>query len=289
VWRLSIITDEVTHDFRQALDWVQAHGLRWVELRSINRRNLMDLTDEEMWAIRRDLDRRGLKTICIASPYLKCSLYEGAPAERGDTFFSQANDYAGHRVILQRAIAASRIFDTDQVRIFSFWKEPVPTPQMWDLIAQRLQESVAVAERAGVMLAMETEPAVNAATGRQVRALIDRVQSPALRAVWDPGNVIWAGDDPIADYPHLRGTIVHVHLKDAILTVEGKAVPAILGEGKVGYPRPLELLQADGWEGGLSLEPHMGMIFPEEQWAEGCHRCLVNLRGWLDELGIMYE
>ncbi len=289
MWRLSIITDEVTHDFRRALDWVQAQGLRWVELRSINRRNLVDLTDEEMQAIRRELDGRDLKTICIASPYLKCSLYEDAPAERGDTFFSQANDYAGHRVVLRRALAAARIFGTDRVRIFSFWKEPAQTPQMWDLIAERLRESVAVAEEAGVTLAMETEHAVNAATGRQVRALMDRVRSPALQAVWDPGNVVWAGDDPIADYPHLRGAIAHVHLKDAILTAEGKTMPAILGEGQVGYPRPLELLQADGWEGGLSLEPHMGMIFPEERWAEGCRRCLVNLRGWLDELGVVYE
>lgn len=289
MWRLSIITDEVTHDFRQALDWVQAQGLRWVELRSINRRNLVDLTDEEMQAIRRELDGRGLKTICIASPYLKCSLYENTPAERGDTFFSQANDYASHRVVLQRALAAARIFGADQVRIFSFWKEPMQTPQMWDLIAERLQESVAIAERAGVTLAMETEPTVNAATGRQVRALIDQVRSPVLRAVWDPGNVVWAGEDPIADYSHLRGAIAHVHLKDAILTAEGKATPAILGEGKVGYPKPLELLQGDGWEGGLSLEPHMGMISPEEQWAEGCRRCLVNLRGWLDELGVVYE
>ncbi len=289
MWRLSIITDEVTHDFRRALDWVQAQGLRWVELRSIDRRNLVDLTDEEMRAIRRELDGRGLKTICIASPYLKCSLYEGASVERGDTFFSQADDYAGHRLILQRALTAARILGAPQVRIFSFWKEPTPTPQMWDLIAERLRESVTAAEEAGVTLAVETEPAVNAATGRQVRALMDRVRSPALRAVWDPGNIVWAGDDPIADYPHLRGAIAHVHLKDAILTAEGKALPAILGEGKVGYPKPLELLQADGWEGGLSLEPHMGMISPEEQWAEGVRRCLANLRGWLDELGIAYE
>ncbi len=63
----------------------------------------------------------------------------------------------------------------------------------------------------------------------------------------------------------------------------------ILGEGKVGYPRPLELLKADGWEGTVSLEPHMGMIFPEGRWADGCRRCLVNLRGWLDELGVTYE
>lgn len=289
MWQLSIITDEITHDFQQALDWVQAQGLRWVELRSVNRRNLVDLTDDEMKAVKRELDGRGLKTVCIASPYLKCSLYESAPIERGDTFFSQANDYEGHRLILQRALAAARIFGTDKVRIFTFWKEPAQTPQMWDLIAERLRESAAVAEEAGITLAIETEHAVNAATGRQVREMMDRVQSPALRAIWDPGNVVWAGDDPIADYPNLRGTVVHVHLKDAILTPEGKTVAAILGEGKVGYPRPLELLKADGWEGSVSLEPHMGMIFPEGRWADGCRRCLVNLRGWLDELGVTYE
>lgn len=289
MWQLSIITDEVTHDSRQALDWVQAQGLRWVELRSLDRRNLVDLSDEEMRAVRRELDRRGLKTIAIASPYLKCSLYEQAPVTRGDTFFSQANDYAGHRLILQRAIAAAHIFGTNTIRVFSFWKEPAPTAAMWELIAERLRESAATAAAAGVMLALETEHAVNAATGKQVRDLIDRVNSPALRAVWDPGNVVWAGDDPIADYPHLRGVIAHVHLKDATLDAQGKTVAAILGEGAVGYPRPLALLHEDGWSGGVSLEPHMGLIYPEAEWAEGCRRCLVNLRRWLDELGVAYE
>ncbi len=290
MWKLSIITDEVTHDFKRALDWVQAQGLRWVELRSIDRRNLVDLTDEEMQAIKRELDERGLKTICIASPYLKCSLYKGAPAERGDTFFSQADDYEGHRQILRRSIQAAHIFGTNMVRIFSFWKEPNQTPEMWDLIAERLKESVAVAAEEGIILALETEHAVNAATGRQVRELIDRVGSSTLRAIWDPGNVVWAGEDPIADYPHLSGYIVHVHLKDAVTTPEGRTQAAVLGEGRVGYPKPLEVLQADGWEGGLSLEPHMGTIYADEaQWAEGTRQCLVNLRGWLDELGIEYE
>jgi sugar phosphate isomerase/epimerase len=289
MWKLSIITDEVTHDFGSALDWVQAQGLRWVELRSIDRRNLVDLTDAEMQAVKRELDGRGLQTIAIASPFLKCSLYESAPATRGDTFFSQANDYEGHRLVLQRAIAAAHIFGTDIIRSFTFWKEQNQTPAMWNLIVERLHESAAVASAASVTLAVETEPAVNAATAKQVREMIDRVQSPAVRAVWDPGNVVWAGEDPIPDYPNLHGFIAHVHLKDAFLTAEGKTLPAVLGEGKVGYPRPLALLQADGWQGGVSLEPHMPMILPEGQWAGGCQRCLVNLRRWLDELGIAYE
>ncbi|NOZ26938.1 MAG: sugar phosphate isomerase/epimerase [Chloroflexi bacterium] len=290
MWKLAIINDELTHDFNKALDWIQEQGLRWVELRSINRRNIVDLTDDEMRAVKQDLDARGLKTICIASPYLKCSLYARPPAQRGDTFFSQADDYEGHRQVLRRAIAAAHIFGTDLIRVFSFWKEPEQTPEMWDLVVERLKESAEIAAQEGVTLALETEHAVNTATGKQVREVIDRVGSPALRAIWDPGNVVWAGEDAIADYPNLRGQIVHVHLKDTLLTPEGYTKAAILGDGRVGYPKPLELLKADGWEGGLSLEPHMGTIYPEEeQWAEGCRQCLVNLRGWLDELGVEYE
>ncbi|GAB4565497.1 MAG: hypothetical protein Kow0047_16160 [Anaerolineae bacterium] len=290
MWRIGIINDEISHDFQRDLDWIGQQGLRWVELRSINRRNIADLTDEEMQDVRRELDRRGIKVSSIASPYLKCWLYAEAPAQRGDTFFSQAHDYEAHRKVLERSIAAAHIFDTRIVRIFTFWKEPDPTPEMWDLIAERLAESARVAEKEDVILAIETEHAVNAATGKQVREMIDRVNSPAVQAIWDPGNVVWAGEDPIADYEHLRGHIVHVHFKDAILLPDGRTQPAVLGEGKVGYPKPLELLKTDGWEGGISLEPHMAMLYPEEdQWAEGCRRCLENLRGWLDELGIAYE
>ncbi|MCD6290274.1 MAG: sugar phosphate isomerase/epimerase [Anaerolineae bacterium] len=290
MWKLSIINDELSHDFKTSLDWIQEQGLRWVELRSVNRRNIVDLSDDEMQAVKKELDGRGIKTICIASPYLKCSLYAHPPAERGDTFFSQAYDYEGHRQVLRRAIAAAHIFGTNLVRVFSFWKEPEQTPEMWDLIVERLQESALIAAEEGITLALETEHAVNAATGKQVRELVDRVGSSALRSLWDPGNVVWAGEDAIADYPNLRGTIIHVHLKDAILTPEGQTKAAILGEGKVGYPKPLELLKADGWEGGLSLEPHMGTIYSEEkQWMEGCGQCLTNLRGWLDEMGVEYE
>ncbi|MCZ8516080.1 hypothetical protein O9H85_27495 [Paenibacillus filicis] len=68
IWdRLGIITDEVSANVSEALDWIAGCGLRHVEIRTVNGRNVMDLTNEEIGDLRERIERRGLYVSAIAS------------------------------------------------------------------------------------------------------------------------------------------------------------------------------------------------------------------------------
>ncbi len=76
-----------------------------------------------------------------------------------------------------------------------------------------------------------------------------------FRAVFDPANFVQCGQDTREAYEKLKEHIACVHVKDAMLA-DGTVVPAGRGDGNVAYL--LEHLFRNGFEGYLSLEPHLG-------------------------------
>ncbi|MDG0810103.1 sugar phosphate isomerase/epimerase family protein [Cohnella rhizosphaerae] len=80
--------------------------------------------------------------------------------------------------------------------------------------------------------------------------LVREVDSPALRALWDPGNEAHAGKEayPLG-YETIKPYAAHVHLKDACAGPDGKARCVPLGSGDVPVIAQLRALAADGYEG----------------------------------------
>ncbi len=94
--------------------------------------------------------------------------------------------------------------------------------------------------------------------GRQLARLVDAIGSPAVRALWDPGNDLYA---PLPERPYpegyeaIRGWIAHVHLKDARL-LNGQAEGCCFGEGEMDWEGQLRALKRDGYQGWLVMETH---------------------------------
>src|SRR5215472_16603253 len=81
-FKLSIITDEITQDFGQALEVASKEfGLGYVELRGIWGKNVMTLDEKEIAEGRRLLDRYQMKVTDIASPLFKVD-WPGAPKSK---------------------------------------------------------------------------------------------------------------------------------------------------------------------------------------------------------------
>ena len=74
-----------------------------------------------------------------------------------------------------------------------------------------------MAESAGVTLAFENVRSCNIGTGAETARLMETVNSPNLRVIWDPGNAYVSGEArPYPDgYEVVKPWIVHVHVKDA--------------------------------------------------------------------------
>ena len=286
MWKLAVITDEVSHDFEQALDMIKDWGLKYVELRTIDRANLADLDDKGVARAKKLLDDRGLQVVAFASPFLKCYLHEPKQGPAGDAFFSQANTYEEHLQILKRLGQLKDIFGVSMTRCFSFWREDDPKA-VFDEVVERLKESTKLAQEYGLTLAMENENSCNGGTPEEVRDLVRAVDSPALGIMWDAGNAQWAEIEAYpAGYELVKERVYHVHIKDVVVE-NGNRHGTVTGEGLVDFPGMFAAMKADGYSGGVSLEPHFKAGEPGP--SDKVKACVMNLRKLVSEVGIDFE
>jgi sugar phosphate isomerase/epimerase len=118
-------------------------------------------------------------------------------------------------------------------------------------------------EAAGIGIMFEDTPAIqfSLSTADECEALLDRV--PGLQLVFDTGNMLPGGDDPITFYERLKSRIAHIHLKDqryvnkglADRTIDGRKMAAcVWGEGIIPLADIQKRLWKDGYQGTVSME-----------------------------------
>ena len=95
-----------------------------------------------------------------------------------------------------------------------------------------------MAEDGGILLLHENCYGWAGQGPEQTIELIETVNSPALKLIWDTGNPVPHNQDPWEFYSAVKEHIVYVHIKDAV-PKEG-AVPDALGHLKVNYSWPGE-------------------------------------------------
>lgn len=95
---------------------------------------------------------------------------------------------------------------------------------------------------------------------------------PGLKLVYDTGNPV-ASDDRSQPrpypkqsswefYEHVREHVAYIHIKDGIYDATArKMIFTYPGEGQGDIPKIIKDLFARGYDGGFSIEPHMGAVF----------------------------
>lgn len=167
---------------------------------------------------------------------------------------------------LRRGVDVAAQLGAGLLRVFSGDQLPGHTlEQGLPWVVDSLGAGAMYAGSQGVTLALENHGHV-AGRSEQVRAIIEAVDSPFLRANFDTGNFLLAGDDPLAAATRLAGLVALVHVKDLTLAApeetrhvyqgqDGRRYTgAIVGEGLIDMPGILDLLARHGYDGWLSLE-----------------------------------
>lgn len=102
-------------------------------------------------------------------------------------------------------------------------------------------------DRVGSTLCLET----GLEDGAALRAFLDRIDTGALAACWNPGALLAGGIDPLASARALGDRIVHVHARDArLVSAMGRAQEVPLGQGDIDWFEAagvLEELDYRGW------------------------------------------
>lgn len=277
--RIAAITDEFSPDLAAAVGPMQDIGMTGAELRVVYGKNIMDLTDDE---IDRGLDllrQHGLEVISIASPILKCVLPD---APEVDTRFQQDMFNSRHTFddqprLLERAFQIAERTGAKIIRVFSYWRTVDPE-QCFDRVAGSLLQLAEAAESVGLTIGIENEHACHIGTGEETARVLEAVQHPNLKAVWDPANALVGGERPFPDgYRALPfDRIIHVHAKDCHM--EGHTpIWGPLGTRAVDWKGQIEALLEDGYNGYLSLETHWPG--PKNDKMQASWICGWNLRG----------
>lgn len=265
MFELGIISDEIGQDFEQACKLIREWGMSHVEIRTMWGKNILELTESEIDQVGEILAKYKLRVTAIASPVFK-SPRDSQPRDvEGDFQISGFEDFEGQLELIRKAASLCKSFDTDKIRIFTFWREPW-TDDLAQDVADKLVKAATLARDLGVILAVENEPVCVVGNGKELGSLFDVIRqkaSPDIRShigiLWDPGNASHGSEEiPYPDgYDCLeKDEIIHVHLKDSIVDGEGNRKLVPLGEGTIDYGGQFRRLKADGFSGVMVLEPH---------------------------------
>jgi len=246
-----VITDEISQDLDHALGVCEDLGINTVELRAVGGANVVSHDESSLARILAAVEDRGVRVGAIASPFLKCHIHgDGAPL--GAVHSAAPATREEQWAVLERSFEVARLFSAPLVRAFSFWRVEDPT-SVREEVARVLAEAADRTAAAGLVLGIENEHACNLATGEETGWVLDRIPSPALGVIWDPGNEAALGSEPYpGGYARVAQRVVHVHLKD----VDENGDWTRLGAGTIDYAGQLHALADEGYAGLLSLETH---------------------------------
>lgn len=254
--RPAVITDEISQNLEHALRVMGEYGVTHAELRNVYDKYIVDADEDLLKQVEADLQKHGATVCCIDTPLFKCNL-ESSTASAGPTHGANERTLADQQTLLLHSIDVAKRFGTEYLRIFSFWKHGNLTPEIEDRIADELVRPCELADRAGITLLLENEHACYLGTAAETARVIERIGSPALKMVYDPGNSFFAGEQPFpAGFESARNHYAHIHVKDACVNADGMPAWCSVGEGEIDYPGLFATLKLDNYNGIVALETH---------------------------------
>lgn len=245
MFKLGVITDEISQDFSAVVNVCKDYELEAVEIRSVDDRPPQDLTPAHVGMIRSALEGTDITVCGIATPFYKCDI-------------DSAEEREQHMDILRKCIALAHDLDTSLLRCFAFW-ETGQTEARWQEIVDAYDEPLRLAEAEDIALGMENEASTSLSTAALTRRFIDELGSDSVRAIWDPANELYAdgGITPFPDaYDQIKDVMVHGHMKDGARDESGEMVSVPVGEGLIDWEGQFKRYVDEGYEAYLILETH---------------------------------
>ncbi len=263
---LSAFGDEIADDLATQLEVLASEDVRHLEFRGAWGRNILDLDADQLGRAAALLGEHGFGVSAIGSPIGKSEL-------------SQPLDFELDR--LERALTAANALGTRMIRVFSFFIRDGAYEQHRDEVLRHMRVLTERAEGAGMTLVHENEKGIYGDVPERCHEIVATIDSPALRMAFDPANFVQVGVRPMEQgWPLLASLTTHIHIKDARFS--GEVRPAGEGEGDVAGL--LAALADRGYQGFLTLEPHLQIAGPAGGWSgeQGMRTAVRALRRLLD-------
>ena len=261
--RLSAFADEISPDLGEQIAVLQEEHIHFIDLRGAWNSNVLDLSDQQLQEVKQALEAASIGVAAIGSPIGKVPV---------------TSDFAEHMQRFERALYVAGYLGSPYVRIFSFYPptlgealhqgqrksqesgsplsgeaEPGIDAYREDVL-QRLAALTEKAAKAGITLVHENEKMIYGDTIARNVDLLQGINHPRLRAVFDPANYLECRQEPYPQaYNAVKPWLEYVHVKD----VNAQGTLVVAGDGEARWSDILKRLRSDGYDGFLSLEPHL--------------------------------
>jgi 3-dehydroshikimate dehydratase len=278
MFHLSAFADEIDPDPDKQVAILRQCNVRHVELRSILKTNVLDLTDLQTGELKSLLVRNGITLSAVGSPIGKIKIDE---------------PFEPHLKRFRRALELCKFFGTPNIRVFSYYPTDGGDWDDWRRdVLDRIWETCKLARLAGVRLLHENEHRIYGDDPARVVDLMETIREQAdgecFHAVYDPANYVFCGFDPWDAWQRTKQWTVHFHIKD---WVKGEQHGRVAGEGQGRIPEVLADAVKDGYHGFATLEPHLlgggptgGVTGPEL-----FPKAVAALKKVLDQVGASYQ
>lgn len=253
---LSAFADEICPDLNGQMDVLETHGISHIELRAADDKNISEFTSDDARDTLARMKARGFAVSALGSPIGKYPIEE---------------PFDEHFESYKHVVELAHILQTPYIRVFSFFIPADEDPAQYrDEVLRRMALMANYAQAHGVILLHENERHIYGDIASRCRDIFDAVNSPALLCTYDPSNFVLCGQRNYPDaFALLRDKIRYLHMKDSVAgsadlgrdmgfdthVVTDAHRPVGQGDGQVADI--LRALWRGGYEGFLSLEPHL--------------------------------
>lgn len=268
---VSCFADEIAESLDRQIEVLSRLGISYVELRSADGINVSDFTMNFAKEVKKKLDQANIRISAIGSPIGKIGIDD---------------DFDAHLQKLSHTEQMADIFETPYIRMFSFYiPENYAAADCRSEVLFRTEAMVAEAAHNNITLLHENEKGIYGDNASRCLDLMQQFAGKHFSCTFDFANFIQCDQDPLEAYEMLSPYISYVHVKDALFAT-GEVVPAGTGDGHL--PEIFQKLDASGYHGFLSLEPHLanfsGLAALEQrcdshrkQHGKGVLRCLGGI------------
>lgn len=274
---ISAFADEISADPTVQMDTLAAHGLNHIDLRGAWNQNVMRLTDAQCKELKAMLDDRGFKIPCIGSPIGKVPI---------------DSDLDAHFDEFKHACDLSDFFEAGRIRMFSYYPPEAGGSILdhRDTVIERLQQMCDYVADRDVVLVLENESRLYGSLPPQLADLFESLESDKLIMAFDPANFVNDGARPVFEtcWEPLKQYVGYFHIKDKVAGATGPCVPA--GEGDGDMERVLSAAAEMGYDGVLTLEPHLAAAgqFKGDTGPQLFGKAVTALKGICDRVGLRY-
>lgn len=238
-FRFSAFSDEIDACFDKQIEGVKALGIDMIELRGVDGKSFIELSDEEVEIVKKKLIANGISLSALGTPIGKMNV---------------DGDFEAHKILLTRIMDIGDMLGCKVLRMFSFYPaENMDDAEFKQIAFGYIGELLDMADERGFILCHENEKDIFGCSPERELELM-QFFGGRLKAVLDPGNFAFCFEDASKGYPLLKDYIHYFHIKDA--DESGAIVPP--GKGVAYLAEILKAVNEDR-EGEviLTMEPHL--------------------------------